>query len=208
MNENSENDNNNTEPLSHHSGIYGLHRTWAIAVQLVGTFGLAVFLVLYYVLVMEPRAQEHSDRLRQSVDSLIQIVERGQSLVTREQGDRLVELYLLAVAPELTDRIEKVMPDGSAPQVVSAAEARRLQQDLQVSLEELLIVRTYLLRGLSRKDGETISDMLVDKIRSSGVAEQLAERTVIAWPFQSREDLVATCKDSLHIALRGATTVK
>ena len=31
-------------------GIRGLPRPWSIAVQVVGTFGLAVFLVLYYVI--------------------------------------------------------------------------------------------------------------------------------------------------------------
>ena len=46
-------------------GIAGLPKGWAIAVQLVGTFALAVFLVLYYVLVMQPREAERYEQLRQ-----------------------------------------------------------------------------------------------------------------------------------------------
>ena len=40
--------NHNGEPTSQGSLLRG---PWSLAVQLVGTFGLAVFLVLYYVLV-------------------------------------------------------------------------------------------------------------------------------------------------------------
>ncbi|MEE9263678.1 MAG: hypothetical protein V3V11_04410, partial [Vicinamibacteria bacterium] len=61
-------------------GIRGLPETWSVVVQLTGTFGLAVFLVLYYVLFMQPRAQARYDQLTSSVDSLIDVVERGQTV--------------------------------------------------------------------------------------------------------------------------------
>ncbi len=78
--------NHSEEPTPQGPWIRG---PWSLAVHLVGTFGLAVFLVLYYVLVMQPRAQASYDRLRGSVDALLQVVEKGQTLLRQEQGDRL-----------------------------------------------------------------------------------------------------------------------
>jgi hypothetical protein len=190
--------NNNGEPTTRPPGVFGLPGTWSVAVQLIGTFGLAVFLVLYYVLVMQPRAQARYDQLSSSVDSLIEVVEQGQTVLTQEQGDRLEELYILAVAPELADRMERVLP-GDA---VSAADAGRLRQALQTSLEDVLMVRTRLLRGLSLRDGGTLSQMLADKIG------QLAKRAVVEWPFASREDLVDMCKESLYFAFRKTARAK
>ena len=82
-------------------GISSLPRPWSTAVQLVGTFGLAVFLVLYYVLVMHPQERARYDELRKSVESLIDVVEKGQSLITKDQAKRLESLYVLAVANEV-----------------------------------------------------------------------------------------------------------
>jgi hypothetical protein len=79
-------------------GTAGLPRGWAVAVQLVGTFGLAVFLVLYYVLVMQPKEAERYGQLRQSVTSLGDIVAGQQSLLTREQASQLEELFVMAMA--------------------------------------------------------------------------------------------------------------
>jgi hypothetical protein len=138
------------------------------------------------------------------VDSLIEVVEQGQTVLTQEQGDRLEELYILAVAPELADRMERVLP-GDA---VSAADAGRLRQALQTSLEDVLMVRTRLLRGLSLRDGGTLSQMLADKIRERDIPGQLAKRAVVEWPFASREDLVDMCKESLYFAFRKTALAK
>ncbi len=185
-------------------GIRGLPETWSVVVQLTGTFGLAVFLVLYYVLFMQPRAQARYDQLTSSVDSLIDVVERGQTLVTREQGDRLEELYILAVAPELADRLERLLPDGA----VSAAAAPALRQELRANLEDVLIVRTRLLRGLSLRDDGDVSQMLADKIRERDIAEQLSGRAVVEWPFASQEDVVDMCEESLYFAFRKTALAK
>ncbi len=196
--------NNNDESAKPRLGTLGLPEAWSIAVQLTGTFGLAVFLVLYYVLFMQPKAQARYDQLTLSVDSLIEVVERGQTVVTREQGDRLEELYILAVAPELGDRLERVLPDGA----VSAAAASGLRQELRTNLEDVLIVRSRLLRGLSLRDSGDVSQMLVDKIRERDIAEQLARRAVLEWPFASQKDAVSMCKESLYFAFRRTALAK
>ena len=187
--------NNNGDPTTQGPAIRG---AWSLAVQLVGTFGLAVFLVLYYVLIMEPRAQTRYDQLRSSVDSLIEVVERGQTLVSQEQGDRLEELYILAVAPELANRMDRALP----PSAISAAQASALQQELQRSLEDVLMVRTRLLRGLSFRDEGDVAQMLTGKIREREISEQLAQRAVVEWPFASRDELLDMCKESLYFAFR------
>ena len=51
-------------------GISGLPRPWSTVVQLVGTFGLAVFLVLYYVLVIHPQEEKRYEELKNSVQQL------------------------------------------------------------------------------------------------------------------------------------------
>ena len=196
--------NNNDESTKPRFGTHGLPQTWSLAVQLTGTFGLAVFLVLYYVLFMQPRAQARYDQLALSVDSLIEVVERGQTVVTREQGDRLEELFILAVAPELADRIERLFPDGA----VSAAAASNLKEELRTNLEDVLIVRSRLLRGLRLRDGGDVSQMLADKIRERDIAEQLARRAVLEWPFASQADTVNMCKDSLYFAFRKTALAK
>ena len=196
--------NNNDDSAKPRLGTLNLPEAWSVAVQLTGTFGLAVFLVLYYVLFMQPRAQARYDKLTVSVDSLIEVVERGQTVVTREQGERLEELYILAVAPELGDRMERLLPDGA----VSAAAASNLRQELQASLEDVLIVRTRLLRGLSVRDGGDVSQMLADKIRERDIAERLARRAVLEWPFASQKDTVNVCKESLYFAFRKTALTK
>ena len=196
--------NNNDESTKPRLGRLELPEAWSVAVQLTGTFGLAVFLVLYYVLFMQPKAQTRYDQLTVSVDSLIEVVERGQTVVTREQGDRLEELYILGVAPELADRIERLLPDGA----VSAGAASALRQDLRANLEDVLIVRTRLLRGLTLRDSGDVSQMLADKIRERDIAEQLAGRAVLEWPFASPEDVADMCEESLYFAFRKTALAK
>ncbi len=187
--------NHNGEPTSQGSLLRG---PWSLAVQLVGTFGLAVFLVLYYVLVMQPKAQADYDRLRSSVDALLQVVEKGQTMVSQEQGDRLEELYILAVAPELANRMERALPQSA----IAAARADTLAEELQSSLEDVLVIRTRLLRGLSLPDGGDVSQALTSKIREREIPQQLAQRAVVEWPYGSREELLDMCKDSLYFAFR------
>jgi hypothetical protein len=70
------------------------------------------------------------------------------------------------------------------------------------------MVRTRLLRGLSLRDGGTLSQMLADKIRERDIPGQLAKRAVVEWPFASREDLVDMCKESLYFAFRKTARAK
>lgn len=181
-----------------------LPRALAVAVQLVGTFGLAVFLVLYYVLVMQPQANVRYEALRNSIEALIQRVEEGQTLLTREQVERLEELYILAMAPELADRIALLLPNGPVP----AATVNRLQPELEANLENLLIARTRFFRGLAERDGGLVSAELRDKIRTGGLPEALARRIILEWPYGSHDDVVTECAEALYLALRQSAPEK
>ena len=175
---------------------------WELIVQLVGTFGLAVFLVLYYVLVMQPREQARYEELRLSVDAVLQMVEAGQTFVTREQSERLKELFILSAAPELAKQIEQVLPGGVSVRPVPVAEAGRLTAKLRDNLEDVLIVRTRLLQGLVRKGGGDLSESFVVRIRKSEVADRLAVRVVTEWPYRARHELVDVCEETLHTTVR------
>lgn len=179
-----------------------LPSTWELIVQLVGTFGLAVFLVLYYVLVMQPREQARIEELRRSVDEVLQMVESGQTFVTREQSERLKELFILSVAPDLAKQIEQVLPGGVSMRPVPVAEAGRLTAKLRDNLEDVLIARTRLLQGLVRKGGGDLSESFVVRVRKSEVADRLAARVVREWPYRAHHDLVDVCEEALHTTFR------
>lgn len=177
-------------------GLAGLPRSWAVAVQLVGTFGLAVFLVLYYVLVMQPREAAKYEQLRTSIDRLTKVVEEEQGLVTKAQADKLEELFILAVAPQVADLIiEQLTVETSI-------------QEFQAKLEDAIIVQTDLLSGLTREDGGSISEMLTHKIRNSDIAGNLAEQVVERWTGANRKEIVADCEDALRFAVRRARMAK
>lgn len=175
---------------------------WELIVQLVSTFGLAVFLVLYYVLVMQPREQARYEELSRSVDAVLEMVERGQTLVSREQSERLKELFILATAPEIAKQIEKALPGGDPPLPVPVAEAGRLGTKLRDDIEDVLISRTRWLQGLLRKDEGDLSLALVARIQESEVSDRLASRVVTEWPYPTRQELLQICEDTLHACFR------
>ncbi len=177
-------------------GIAGLPKNWAVAVQLVGTFGLAVFLVLYYVLVMQPKEAERYEQLSQSVTSLGEIVAGQQSLLTREQASQLEDLFVVAMAHEVTDLI------------VGGLRGNSTTEALAKKIENKLIFQTRLLEGLRRKDGGTISEMLTHKIRNSGVSQEIAQRAVAEWNNAESEMIVSECRDALNFAIKRAARAK
>jgi hypothetical protein len=151
---------------------------------------------------MQPREQIRYEELRTSIDSMIRVVEEGQSLLTREQGDRLKELYILSVVPELASRIEDRMPGSPTPRPVSAADGELLKQLLCRDLADVLLVRSQLLRGLSRRDGGDVAELIRNTVRENQSAEKLAARVIIEWPYRSREEMLNSCRESLRASLQ------
>lgn len=178
------------------SGIAGLPKAWAIAVQLVGTFGLAVFLVLYYVLVMQPKDAARYEQLSQSVTSLGEIVAGQQSLLTREQASRLEDLFVMAMAPEMAELIVGELKGNSTTEVLSK------------KIEDKLIFRTRLLEGLRRKDAGVVSEMLIHKIRNSGISQEIAQRANSGWRDAEPKMIAKECLDALDFAIKRATLAK
>ena len=187
---------NEDHPKSKDVGIAGLPKSWAVAVQLVGTFGLAVFLVLYYVLVMQPKEGERYDQLSQSVESLGEIVAGQQSLLTREQASQLEHLFVMAMGHEVADLIVGELRGNSTAE----AQAKKI--------EDKLIFETRLLDGLRRKDGGTISEMLTHKIRNSGISQELAQRAVAEWKNAEPEIIANECRGELMFAIKRAAMAK
>ncbi len=144
------------------AGIPGLPKGWAIAVQLFGTFGLAVFLVLWYIIVLQPREAARFDQLRSSVDELMEVVDYQYTLVNRGQEERLSDLHPLAVANELADIVLDVIEAGTSP------------DELAGNVERTMMIRTELLPELKRKDGGVNSEILVHKVRNIDTASRLA----------------------------------
>jgi len=192
---------NKQETMPHVYRVTPLRGSLGLAVQIVSTFGLAVFLVLYYVLVMQPREQARYDGLRGSVESVLRLVEEGRTLVSPEQSERLTELYVQAVGSELADRVEQALPRGPV-RSLTAAEARGLRPELAEELQDVLTTRTRLLRGMRHRDGHDLSDVLARRIADAGTADKLAGRLVVEWPYGTRAALVATCREAVYDAFR------
>ncbi len=177
-------------------GINALPRSWAIAVQLVGTFGLAVFLVLYYVLVLQPKEAARYEELRSSVDRLSKIVEAKESLLPKTLANNLEDLFILAVSPKVADLVIQGLADETPV------------PELESKLEDAVIVQTDLLSGFTREDGGSISEMLTHKVRNSNIAEELAARAVEDWKGLERKEIVTRCEDALRFAIRRARMAK
>lgn len=185
------NDDQNQKP-----GIAGLPKNWSIAVQLVGTFGLAVFLVLYYVLVMQPREAKRYEDLRQTVMSLSEIIVGEQSLVPSKEAEQLEGLYILAMSHEV------------AALITEALQREPTASQLAQQIEDLLIFETRWLQGLRRKDEGVLSAMLTHKIRNSGISEQIAQRAVTEWNEASLELVTGECRDALNFAIKRQAMAK
>lgn len=185
-----------SEQDSEKAGIAGLPKSWGTAVQLISTFGLAVFLVLYYVLVMRPEENARYDQLRTSVESLIEVVEAGSTLVTRDQGLRLQELYIDAIAYDLAREIRKRMTTSPDLQALAA------------DLKRLMIVRTDILQGITRKDGGTISDMLARQIDVTDVATIMTKHADENLRGADLPEIVDACRGILRTYLREIAAAK
>jgi hypothetical protein len=159
-------------------GIKSLPHFWSTAVQLVGTFGLAVFLVLYYVLVMHPQERSRYDELKQAVESLIRVVEKEQTLLTNEQARQLESLYVLAVAGELAPVIHEELAKGTAVDALADSIAAVLQQ------------RTELLQRLVRMDGRPVSEPIVYRLaQGPPIGQEIAEIAETGWRESSVQEI-------------------
>jgi len=100
-------------------GISGLPKPWDTAVQLIGTFGLAVFLVLYYLFVMQPAETKRYDDLNEkynnlskslnsltdSINHFAQTISKEEILVNKGQTIQIKRLYIAAVK----NRLDKII---------------------------------------------------------------------------------------------------
>lgn len=173
-------------------GISGLPKSWSVVVQLVGTFGLAVFLVLYYVLYMYPKEVEKAekyDELETSVRDLIVSVESQKALLSNEQANKLEDLFVSAVASEYCARAIDEMKFG------------RNSADISNILDGVIRTETRKLQGLERKDGLGISEMLVNKISESDISRRVAEAASERWNEEEPLRWIEECRYYLDEAL-------
>lgn len=131
------------------TGIPGLPRKWQAPVRVISTFGLAVFLVLYYLFVIRPENNTRFEKMRQSIDTLQQVVQADQGMVSQEQAERLEDLYIAAVSPKV---------------------AKTLRRDIsrQAKIDEIrgqLLKTVDLLRGIVLESGRSEVEHLRARIQ-------------------------------------------
>jgi hypothetical protein len=178
------------------AGIAGLPKLWAVAVQLIGTFGLAVFLVLYYVLVLQPAEAARYDKLATSVNDMLAVMRARQALLSRKQVDQLEELYIQAAAPEV------------ATVLLDARARGRGEGDLARELDNVLMLRVDLLEGLTREDGGVVSSQLQNKLRGQELPQRLAALGGGEWRELPREEVALQAMNALRFAIRAAARAK
>src|SRR5262245_61171621 len=176
---------NDRKPHQASSGLASLPKRWANAVQLVSTFGLAVFLVLYYVLVIRVEERKRYDDLRSSVDALVRINEKGETLLTADLERRLQDVFVEIISRELAD----LMFD----ELAKAPTSDRLTQIVR----QAMIDRTSLLRGLSRKDGTSVSELLANRINNFDLPRKTADAALANGRGLERNRLASRIQEQL-----------
>ena len=170
-------------------GIAGLPRPWSTAVHLVGTFGLAVFLVLYYVFVMQPQERKRYDELKDAVETLIQVVEKEQTLLTKDQAKHLESLYIIGVANELG-----VVIHGELKKETS-------KENLETIVRKKMLQRLELIEGLVKKDGRSLSEPIVHRIAEpTGVCKRLVEIAFREWKTDSVQHISNNLEEFLEFS--------
>lgn len=211
-------DKSNKEPQK--LGIPSLPTKWSVAVQLIGTFGLAVFLVLYYLFFMGPAENKKYDELNTSINelntsineehntSIIELTEKvdnlaetviGNQLMLKEnQSNQLEELFTKCVAYKIADSIfeYKDYPDH----FLNILEVKK-------KLENTLIINTELAEGLLYADAIDIAGMFKDKILKSKIAEDFAnylyaEAKGDEWSLPNRDVLSNLFRSDILIVIR------
>ena len=189
-------------------GIPGLPTKWSVAVQLIGTFGLAVFLVLYYLFAMGPKENKRYDELNTSINelntsinelntpineltekvkNLAEAVKGNKIMLKENQSIQLEELFTKCVTYKIVDSI---------------IEYKKIQMDypflkLQERLENTLIIDTKLAEGLLYDDGSEIVGMLKHKIFKSKIAQNLA-----TWAKEADDEWLIANRDLLNELFR------
>jgi hypothetical protein len=162
------------EPKQPTVGISGLPKNWATAVQLISTFGLAVFLVLYYLFVIRTEDQKRYENLRASIDALVRINEKGETLLSADLERRLQQIYVEVVSRELADLVVEELKKTPKP------------ADLTQVVRQTMINRTSLVQGLSRKDGVSLSELLANKINNFDLGKKYADYAIATWSGADR----------------------
>lgn len=158
-----------------------LPHPWDVAVQLIGTFGLAVFLVLYYLFVMKPQETAKYEQLRFSVDSLTSVLQSQQTLITREQEFGIENLYINAVTLDISNRI------------MEGIRRNQSEEDIRREIENVLINKTRFVQGFARRDGRILSERFTNRIRESQIADMLAREAVHGWRTKDHEEITERC---------------
>ena len=162
--------------------IPGLPAIWNIAIKLITTQGLAVFLVLFYLFAIRPedivrdelldKAIKEVTELRQEVEMLARTIESGDNFITRDQADKLKSLYRDAVTDELTHLIIEKAQNGASV------------DELESSIRSAMLPYTKSLEGQIQKGslkdgGGSIAGWLRDRIfAENGICGSIAQEAI------------------------------
>ncbi|MCI0585339.1 MAG: hypothetical protein L0323_00700 [Planctomycetes bacterium] len=164
--------------------------------QLVSTFGLAVFLVLYYVLVIRVEENRRYESLRDAVNSLMVIIEKGATLLPEEQTRRLESIYVEVACGDLAGPLH------------AALQGAPTREGLSRLTKETLVGRTSLLQGFSRRDGRGLAELLVARIQNSGLPDHLADQALDRWKTIDRDTIERECRQAVERELFFLATAK
>ncbi|HKJ77000.1 MAG TPA: hypothetical protein VKA64_07335 [Gammaproteobacteria bacterium] len=183
------------ERRAHEAGIAGLPAKWRVPVQLISTFGLAVFLVLYYLFVIRPEDVARFEAMRQTIDELKQVVQADAAFLKNEQAERLERLYIDAVVPE----------------VVEILRQDKVREAAIGEIDRRLILKTDRLRGFVRENGRTVTEQLRARLRPAhpgdrDVAKILVDAAAENEPASA--DYPAFARDLLRDVLQGRRMAK
>jgi hypothetical protein len=197
-------------------GITSLEEPWRTIVYLVGTFGLSVFLVVWYLVKIQPdeKAQYEKistvvsnlsvnlDNLAVSVELLSLKIKEGQSLLTKNQGNNLKRLYIATVSNELNHEICKKLNEFN-----DQIDREKAIIDLADIIKKTMLDYAELIGDLVELEHNVIQAEIAKQIHGEeGVCKRIAMEAIDKWknktPLEVSEALKWSLKDSFSLTLK------
>ena len=214
--------------ISNHSqqtdgqGISSLPNPWKTIVNLIGTFGLAVFLVVWYLVKMQPdeaaRYKNISKEVTQlsvnvsnlsvSVGELNQLIRTKQTILTKTQADNLKKLYIATVSNELNLVICNILKKYN-----TSIGRETIIKDLIDEMQKIMTAYAAFVDDLIEFNRNTIKGEIAKQIGGKeGVCERIAIEAIDEWkdktPHEISEKLNWSLQKSFNLTLKSnnATT--
>ena len=207
MTKNSKIPNNSQQPND--QGIRSLPEPWKTIVHLIGTFGLSVFLVIWYLVKIQPEQATQYENIRVNVSNLSvlvgelnQLVKTKQTILTKTQSDNLKKLYIATVSNKLNYVICNILKKYN-----SSTDREKIIRDLVDEMQKTMNLYASFVDNLIEVDRNTIKAQIAQQIGvNEGVCKRIAMEAIDGWkdktPHEISEKINWSLQNSFNLTLK------